>query len=563
MASNTQGIHQLCDQFVEDYAAAHPLLATVMGVGGHEDELTDYSPEGHAERASLARQALGALEQCEPRDATERAAKAVFTERTGIDLEIHEAGLDEAELNVISSPVHDLRIVFDLMPQATPQEWETIATRMGKLPVAMDQVRSSLLTAADAGRVAALRQVSKLAEQCDTWAGLHTDAGYFDTLVSGAEGVEGVSPGLLRDLTHHAHAAQEAFAEFAGFLRAELAPLAPSKDAVGEDVYRLQSRYFTGTDLDLREAYEWGWEEFNRIETTMREVAARIKPGATLSEAAAALDADTRYRVNSQSELKRWMQNLSDEALRSLRGEHFDIPNEIMELECLIAPPGGGVGAYYTGPNEDFSRPGRMWWSVPSGKAEFSTWREVSTIYHEGVPGHHLQIGTQVYQADELNRYQRLMAFTSGHSEGWALYAERLMEELGFLTDDGNLLGMLDAHLFRAARVIVDIGMHLELEIPAGTGFHEGERWTPELGLEFMLTRTIADPDHVHDEIDRYLGWPGQAPSYKLGERQWLAAREDAKRRQGSAFDIKDFHMQALELGGMGLDTLREQLALV
>ncbi|MGH3950878.1 MAG: DUF885 domain-containing protein, partial [Pseudonocardiaceae bacterium] len=540
---------------------AHPDAAIGLGITGHEDEVTDYSPEGHAARAALARRALAAIEQCEPADAGERAAKAVFTERTGLDVELHEAGRDLAELNVIASPVHELRIVFDLMPHETAQDWETIAARMAKVPAAMDGVRASLLASSETGRVAALRQVAKVAEQCETWAGLHGDAGYFATLVAGAGQANGIPDALGRDLGHHAHVAQEAFAEFAGFLRAELAPLAPSKDAVGADVYRLCSRYFTGATLDLREAYEWGWDEFTRIEAEMRDVAGRIRPGATLAEVAVLLDADPRYRLAGQDALRQWMQTLSDDALKSLRGKHFDIPDELMALECLIAPPGGGVGAYYTGPNEDFSRPGRMWWSVPPGKAEFSTWREVTTVYHEGVPGHHLQIACAVHQAASLNRYQRIMAFTSGHAEGWALYAERLMAELGFLADDGDLLGMLDAHLFRAARVVVDIGMHLELEIPAGTGFHEGERWSPELGLEFLLTRTISDPDHVHDEIDRYLGWPGQAPSYKLGERLWLTAREEARQRAGADFDLKDFHSRALVLGGMGLDTLREQLA--
>jgi uncharacterized protein (DUF885 family) len=177
-------------------------------------------------------------------------------------------------------------------------------------------------------------------------------------------------------------------------------------------------------------------------------------------------------------------------------------------------------------------------------------------VYHEGVPGHHLQIATGVHQAESLNRFQRLLGWVSGHGEGWALYAERLMQDLGYLTDDGDLMGMLDAHLFRAARVIIDIGMHLELEIPAGSGFHDGERWTPELGLEFMLTRTITDPAHVHDEIDRYLGWPGQAPSYKLGERLWLQLRDESRRRDADAFDLKGFHMRALKLGSMGLDNL-------
>ncbi|SFK36160.1 DUF885 domain-containing protein [Amycolatopsis sacchari] len=547
-------VHEISDRFVTEFAAAHPVAATELGIPGYDDQLTDYSPEGHAARAALSRRALAEIEATEPADAGERAAKAVFTERVGLDLEIHEAGLDAASLNVIASPVQDLRMVFDLMPTDTEEQWANIAARLHKVPVAVDGIRASLLAAAEAGNAPALRQVTKVAEQAETWAGLGGEKGFFDSLV--ANGPEA----LRKDLEHGARSAQEAYAELAGFLRAELAPKARVKDAVGEDAYRLWSRYFTGAALDPREAYEWGWGEFARLEGEMREVAARIKPGATLHEVAEALDADPKYRVHGRKQFEQWMQRLSDTALRELRGKHFDIPDELMALECRIAPPGGGAGAYYTGPSEDFSRPGRMWWSLPPGRDEFSTWREVSTVYHEGVPGHHLQIATAVAQPS-LNRFQRMLAFVSGHGEGWALYAERLMQDLGYLSDDGELFGMLSEQLFRAGRVLVDFGMHLELEIPKGTGFHEGERWTPELGLEFMLTRTITDPPLVHDEIDRYLGWPGQAPAYKLGERLWLEAREDARRRQGSSFDIKEFHTKALRLGGMGLDTLRTQLA--
>ncbi|MCR6488128.1 DUF885 domain-containing protein [Amycolatopsis sp. OK19-0408] len=552
----SDGVHEICDRYVDDFAAADPVAATAYGISGHDHRLTDYSADGFAERAALAARAHAAVTALEPADAGERAAKAVFTERVGLELEIHEAGLDVASLNVISSPVQELRMAFDLMPLDTEQDWTVVAARIGEVPAALASLRAGLLSAADAGHVAALRQVAKVAEQCETWAGLKDETGYFTQLAGGAS-----SSALAADLAHGARAAEEAFAEFAGFLRAELAPKAPVKDAVGEDVYRLWSRFFVGATLDLREAYEWGWAEFARIEAEIRAVANRIKAGASPAEAAAVLDADPRYRVRGRAEFEAWMQGLSDEALKSLRGKHFEISDRVMALECKIAPPGGGVGAYYTGPSEDFARPGRMWWSLPAGRDEFSTWRETSTVYHEGAPGHHLQIATAVDQSEGLNKYQRLMAFTSGHAEGWALYSERLMQELGYLSDDGDLLGMLSEQLFRAARVVVDLGMHLELEIPAGTGFHEGSRWTPELGLEFMLTRTITDQAHVRDEIDRYLGWPGQAPAYKIGERLWLAARSEAQARAGGAFDIKRFHTEALRMGGMGLDTLREQLA--
>ncbi|MET9588420.1 DUF885 domain-containing protein, partial [Streptomyces sp. NPDC006539] len=402
------------------------------------------------------------------------------------------------------------------------------------------------------------RQVVRVAEQCETWAGLRQVPSCFATLIAQAEQKD-VSGTLLTALESGARAAAGGYADLAAFLRDELAPRAPEKDAVGGDIYRIASRQYTGARLDLEEAYAWGWDEFLRIEAELRQAADRIRNGATPAEAAAVLDADPRYQVHGRNQLREWMQVLSDKALAALRGSEFDIPDELMTLECRIAPSGGGVGAYYNGPSQDFSRPGTMWWSVPADRKVFSTWREATTVYHEGVPGHHLQIGTAVRCSDRLNSFQRLLCWVPGHGEGWALYAERLMRDLGHL-DDGELLGMLSAQLFRAARVVVDLGMHLELDIPAGCGFHEKERWSPALGLEFLLTRTIADPEQARDEIDRYLGWPGQAPAYKLGERLWLSARDEARARHGKAFDLRAFHRQALEMGSMGLDTLRDQL---
>lgn len=560
MASEQRGVHEISDRYVQELAELDPITATVLGIPGHDEELTDYSPDGHRARADLARRALAEMRAAEPADTSESVARSVFCERVGLDVELHEAGEDMGALNTIASPVQELRMVFDLMPADDDGHWRTIARRLAAVPEAVEGLRAGLSEAASRGNAAARRQVSRVAEQCETWSGRRDGRSFFAAMVARAEGVD---ESLRTELDQAAGVASQAYAGLADFLRGDLLPKAPAKDAVGEQRYRLWSRFFTGAELDLREAYDWGWREFLSIEDEMKRVAGGIKRGATPAEAAAALDADPRYRVHGQDAFAAWMQQRSDEALRSLQDTHFELPDELMNLECRIAPPGGGVGAYYTGPTDDFSRPGRMWWSVPDDKVEFPTWRELSTVYHEGVPGHHLQIATSVYQAKRLNKFQRLACMVSGHAEGWALYAERLMRELGYFADDGDLLGMLNDQLFRAARVVVDIGMHLELEIPSGTGFHEGQRWTPELGLEFMLTRTITDSAQVRDEIDRYLGWPGQAPSYKLGERLWLSAREDAHRRHGDAFDLKEFHRRALEMGPMGLDTLREQLALI
>ena len=155
----------------------------------------------------------------------------------------------------------------------------------------------------------------------------------------------------------------------------------------------------------------------------------------------------------------------------------------------------------------------------------------------------------------------------SGHCEGWALYAERLCDELGWFDVPDHRLGFLCAQQLRAVRVIVDIGMHLELRIPDGTtlsdgsDFHGGEVWTPDLALAFLLSESGQSEAFLRSEIDRYLGWPAQAISYKIGEREWLAARDDARQRLGAEFDLKAFHTTALSLGPMGLAQLRTELS--
>ncbi|WP_405180967.1 DUF885 domain-containing protein [Nocardia sp. NBC_01377] len=553
---SASGVHEICDRYVEEFAAVDPVAASLFGIAGCEHRLTDYSPAGYQERARIGKRALLAASNAAPDGDGERVARAAFTDRLGLEVETFEAGLAGGDVNVIASPVQDIRMVFDLMATRSVEDWAVIAHRLARVPDALAGVRASLLESAARGQVSARRQVLATARQARSWAGFDGGEGFFTAFVSGAD----VGAALRADLSRVAGAADRAYGDFAAFLRTDLAPRAPVTDAVGEDIYRLRSRYHLGAEIDLAEAYAWGWEEFAGIEAQMAALAHRLCPGATPAQTAAVLDADPRYLVRGRAGFQEWMQQLSDQALNMLRGTHFEIPDALMDLECRLAPPGGGLGAYYYGPSEDFARPGRMWWSVPADQDEFSTWREVSTVYHEGVPGHHLQIATAVHASSTLNRWQRTMSFTSGHGKGWALYAERLMRELGYL-EEGALYGMLADALFRAARVIIDIGMHLEYRIPSGTGFHEHEKWTPDLGLEFLLTRTVADSAWARDEIDRYLGWPGQAPAYKIGERYWLTAREQARTRDGASFDLREFHTRALRMGGMGLDTLCAQLA--
>ncbi len=552
-------VDAIADAYVDRFAALDPLAATAAGVPGHEHELTDLSPEGFAAREALARATLAQAEAATPSDEREQVAKDALLERLGLEVERYDAGLPQSQVSVIASELHGLREVFDLMDTDTPQAWENIDSRLAALPEAIAGYRATLLRSADAGQVSARRQMREVAGQVRHWTGqVGSNGDVFANLVAGS----GTSGPLRDQLDRHAATASSAFADFGRFLREELEPRGREEDAVGRDRYALESRYFLGATVDLDETYAWGWEELQRIEAEMASVAGRIVPGGTIDDAVAALDADPARRLSGKQRFRDWMQELADATVDRLADVHFDIPAPVRRIECRLAPTDDG-GIYYTGPSEDFHRPGRMWWAVPDGIDTFSTWREVTTVYHEGVPGHHLQIGQTAYRSELLNRWQRLLCWVSGHGEGWALYAERLMDELGYLDDPGDRLGMLDSQGLRAARVIVDLGMHLQLQIPRDNpfGFHPGERWTPELGLEFMRQHSRDEDARIVFEVNRYLGWPGQAPSYKVGERIWLQARTDARRRLGAAFDLKAFHQAALNLGPLGLDPLQDALA--
>jgi len=546
-------IDRIAEEWVATLIDLSPEVAIYIGVPGRLGEYGDYSPDGHAAQVAAMTRTIRELEAATPVDAVDRVTQTDLLAELRLGIEGHEAKLEERDLNVIASPAQDIREVFDLMDHATGDDWATIAQRMGNVPGAIHGYLATLRAGIADGVVPARRQVVEVASQ----ARKHSDPlGFFFDLAGSARLGDGseVPASIAADLQRGAEAAATAYGELAEFLEIELAPVATEQDGVGRELYALRSRHFLGAVIDLDETYEWGIAELQRMVDEQTAVAGRIVPGASVEEAIAFLDADQGRKLHGTDELQRWMQKTADRAVTELAGTYFDIPDPVRRLECMIAPTQEG-GIYYTGPSDDFSRPGRMWWSVPEGVTEFDTWRELTTVYHEGVPGHHLQIGQAVYNRAELNLWRRGLAGTSGMVEGWALYAERLMEELGFLEDPADRLGMLDGQRMRAARVVLDIGVHLGKPTLEGDGV-----WDADYALAFMRRNVNMDDAFVRFEVNRYLGWPGQAPSYKVGQRIWEQIRAAAQRRDGDAFSFKDFHKKALDLGGVGLDTLKASL---
>ena len=547
-------VDQIANEYFEKVLDLNPVQATELGRKGVETLYPDYSPAGEKAFARLAKKTLKKVDNVLPIDDVDLVTLDALQERLSLYRKQYKAGFGGWQLNNIASVPQEVRSVFDLMKRNTQQDWEHIIGRMHRVTEALEGYIQTLEAAREEGKVAPRRQVDIVIEQT---AAYYAPGGFFDELA--AEVAEAV-PALKDEAAAGAEAAKEGYRRLNSYLVEKLLPVAPSRDAVGRKAYSLHSRSFLGTTIDLDETYAWGVKELESIIARQREVAEEIEPGASIERAKQLLDEDPARQLHGTDELKAWMQKLADAAVENLADTHFEIGGPMRRIECCIAPTNEG-GIYYTGPSPDFSRPGRMWWSVPEGEDTFTTWRETSTVYHEGVPGHHLQIAIATALKGTMNSWRTNMLWVSGHGEGWALYAERLMEELGYLKDPGDRMGMLNAQRMRAARVVFDIGVHCEMPIPAEwaeqLGVEPGTIWTSELGYEFLKLNLDESEGHLRFEFLRYLGWPGQAPSYKIGERLWLELRDQALRRGD---DMRAFHTRALLLGSVGLDTLRRAL---
>ncbi|MFD9983788.1 DUF885 domain-containing protein [Streptomyces massasporeus] len=551
---------EVADAYVDELVALDPITGTFLGDKESSSRLPDTSPAGQEALAELARRTLARLDEAERLPGAdsdiERRCARLLRERLGAELAVHEADESLRSVSNLSSIAHAVRQVFTVTPAQTEEDWAAIAERLRGVPAALEGYRESLALGLERKLYGGPRATATFVTQLGEWADADGEGhGWFEQYAA-------AGPEALRsELDAAARSATEAVARLRDWMRDVYAPtIEGAPDVVGRERYARWVRYFNGTDLDLDEAYAYGWSEYHRLLGEMKSEAEKILPGAgTPWEALAHLDAQGTH-IEGVDEVRDWLQSLMDEAMDALDGTHFDLAERVRRVESRIAPPGSAAAPYYTPPSDDFSRPGCTW--LPTmGETRFPVYDLVSTWYHEGVPGHHLQLAQSKHVAQNLSRYQASVGMVSANAEGWALYAERLMDELGFLTDPERRLGYLDAQMMRAVRVIIDIGMHLELTIPDDSPFHPGERWTAELAQEFFGSHSSRPADFVESELTRYLSMPGQAIGYKLGERAWLLGRENARARHGDAFDPKAWHMAALSQGSLGLDDLVDELS--
>ncbi|HEY5104068.1 MAG TPA: DUF885 domain-containing protein [Acidimicrobiales bacterium] len=542
---------------VERDAMRDPLLATESGITQYDHLLPNFSPQRTLDDIAATKEFLAALRALAPIDDIDRIAVSVMQERLNARLFLSESGESSRVFSILSSPVSSIRQVFELMSTESDDELAVTAQRLRHIRPALDSWRLTLEELAKSGQLPPRRQVAGVAEQAATYA-----SGSYVAFVQRAAPMADSES----ELVVAARDADAACGELSAWMIEVILPQSIERDAVGVDRYLAWSQYWNGATLDLDELYAWGYADLRRINARMWEIAHELAPEATtLVEVARHLDADPARAIVGTDELLKRLISFTEEAVAKLNGVHFDIDERIQFCDARLAPEGSAAAPYYIPPSEDLSRPGTTWFPT-LGATTFSWWSHASTWYHEGVPGHHLQCATSIIEADRQSRFHRLEAWTSGHGEGWALYAERLMDELGFFSDLGDELGFLACQALRAARVMVDIGLHLELKAPddlgelGDLGDCSGKVWNAAMAVAVLEEFALQDHEMCVSEVDRYLGLPAQAISYKVGERVWMRSREEAKVRVGADFSLKKFHAYALALGPMGLDPFEEEL---
>jgi uncharacterized protein (DUF885 family) len=543
-------ISELSDRFWEGILELNPTTATVYGDERYDDRLEDPSPAGRAKARHLM-------------ESTKAEAEAIPADGLAIEDRItRDMLIVIADLSVEEDEqgTHRLRVVDQiggpqtLLPQLcsfqsadTPERLERFLARLRAYPAYMaantDILRESLATGLTAPRIVAERTV----QQLDRLLAIPIEEAIVPATVKVASEAdrERVRE-VVRDEVYPADAA------FLEVLRGDYLAATREEPGLwsapnGDSLYRTQIRAWTTLDLEPQAVHDIGLEELAIVEDGRREIASAAGFGSDTKAYRASLDADPSNQPGSKDELLVRAREDIDRAM-ALAPTYFGaLPAAGIEVRAVEEfKEKDAPFAYYFPPSTDRRRPGIYYangYDLPSRK--FS--KLASTTYHEAVPGHHFQIALEM-ENPRLNTFRRLGARIVGgaYVEGWGLYSEKLADEMGLFRNESERFGMLDAVAWRAARLVVDTGLH-------------ALRWTRQQSIDFLLGAGLSETDAVI-ETDRYIAWPGQALTYMIGCREIVKLRRELTARDGSRFDLRAFHDAVLGHGSLPLATLAREL---
>jgi uncharacterized protein (DUF885 family) len=473
------------DRWFDEQCRLDPVRAVLAG-RTDTDFVPDYSPDGFAERAALCRKALLDL------GAAEDHAATVLRERLEAEAAHVESGL-AARLNLVGSPP---TLIREALGQV---DGEARAGLLAAVPAALSGYLATLRHETALGRPANRVQAEVVAGAAAAWAQEFADG-----------------------------PAGAAFEDFAEAVRRDVLPAATETGGTGPELYGIAARHTLGIDLDLADTHDWLVDQLGVLRAETDDLT-----GGDLAGLVARLDADPAWLVRGAGGLREWaLTRLAVAA--DVASRRLDVPDALRAVEVEVVPGGAGPVRYLP-PAADLSRPGRVYWPVPPGDDPMPVWSQVTMLHHEGVPGHHLQLGEAVLDST-LPRWQRHLTIP-GHAEGWAVYAEGLMLDA---MEEAPRLGHLMGLRANAAVALVDLGVHAGLPMPDGT------QWTPDSIVAFLGEHTSIPEPLRHFTALRAAAWPGQGLAYSCGAREWQAVVSRMS------------HDRLLGLGPCGLSVLRD-----
>lgn len=549
-------LRQVAEQYWEARLEASPLMASFLGDHRFDDRADDLSAAAEQRLRSrwteLRARAAGVSEQ--GLSETDTVTRDLLIE----ELDDAVRGIDHRLLELASDQMQgahaELLIIAGQLRAPEPDHARMAVGRIRELARLLDQAAERYRQGLAAGRTPARINVTRSVNQIDGYLASALDADPFAVL-PGPPDWDGTDQWRADLSTAVERTLRPAFERYRDVLAGELLPASRPDDrpglchlADGPELYAALIRHHTGLALMPEELHRIGLEEATEtLPAEFAEVGERAFGTADVREIFDRLLKDLDLRYGDGDEILAHARRCLDAANAAI-GDWFGIlpqaPCELRPVPDFLAadaPP-----AYYTPPAPDGSRPGEYHVNLhePTERGRYST---ASIAFHEAVPGHHLQLAIATERTD-LPSFRRMSLGHNAYIEGWALYTERLADEMGLYDDELDRLGMLASDAWRACRLVVDTGLH-------------AMGWTRQQAIDFMAAHTPLDTDTIVVEVDRYIGMPAQALSYKVGQRELLHLREQARSALGSRFDIRRFHDAVLGAATVSLPVLRNRVA--
>jgi uncharacterized protein (DUF885 family) len=516
------------------------------------DLFTDYSSSGVAARLDLARETLAQVRRVAGRPRKDRITAAWLAELTSGEITLWEEQPYTPMLRLLDGPIVDVIVMFRRVLGRETIDWEEVIERLRLVPRSLASMQANLAEGLSRDFVAGRRQAELFAEYCEDSGGLR-GRGVLDWLIADVE----LPPSYEDEVRAMAEIAQNALLKLADFVRHDYIPAADPTARMTADSYRRRLRYYTGGDLDPQTLYDECWQRFQATMQRLRHVAHEITPTGDVSEAIWALEADAEEKLSGDDELCGWLSGQLDEIHQFVAGGILPALDDESRLSVRLARGEARAAMQASTPIHGQRS---FLWVGETGEVLIPKWRYLALFHSVSVPGMWYQMNRWGAPDSSLTRAQQLVFSRSAYA-GWGHYATRLLDEAGYYSTTSAQISYLQRELLQSVRVLVDVGYNLGLKVPEDCDICSGAPWSEQVGTQFVAQATFMSRQSAAGEMRRAISSPGQFPSYRVLSDAIVEGRDRSKTGLSDRDFLRQFHVEFLGLGPLGLKDLESELA--